>query len=486
MDLHQEINRLQRQISTESIAGAAVYGLADEDRPLVAAFMAGIHQTEKLKFDHPGLGTTATRGEGALVLQNDIGITEAHVLVVRIEPPKVVVIYTDIHIQRLAFFQTLLRPYAVSWSDTISKRSPNLQELYHLSTGVFVARDHDELISYLTFLGSRLVFLIDWNRARKRLRKLAPKQVCLEVLDWAAANRCGHMGFLKLGGEQLIFDALQLVAQGPLQWGGQLSDKLGSDRTAEFLKFALQTTAEGLLASRSEPLIRDQIRAELRRYFDTIPEGILAVAAEHAGLIVELAMASRDSLLLGILGRDREYVSRAARRAKAWEHRADELLNKCRAARGWRGESTQPLIDQVRMADDAADKLEEAVFLIDLLAPGTAADGSLALLQELSGVLVQGAREYLKAVENARYVHRGSERDRIQDFLEAVDHTLLAEHQADDALRRVKSGILTFAGDFKELRLFMEIADNLEQAADVLMHVALNLRDYVLGDAITR
>lgn len=486
MDLHKEINRVQREISTESITGAAVYGLAEADRPLVAAFMAGVHETEKLKFDHPGLGTTATRDRGALVLQNDVGLTEAHVLVVRVEPPKVTTIYTDIHIQRLEFFQGMLRPYDVAWNDTVSKRSAGLPDLYHLSVGVFVAQADDELVRYLTFLGSRLVFLIDWNRARKRLRKLAPKQACLEVLEWAAANNVGHMGFLKLGGENLVFDALRPIAQGPLQWGGQLADALGEARTAEFLKFTLQTATEGLLAGRSDPLIRDEIRAELRHYFDTIQEGLLAVAAEHAGLVVELAMASRDCLLLGVLAQDRDYLDRAARRAKGWEHRADQLVNKCRAARGWRGETSQPLIDLVRTADDAADKLEEAVFLIDLLPGGGGADGSFTALQELSGLLVEGSREYLKAVENARFVHRGSERERVEDFLEAVDHTLLAEHQADDAHRRAKASIPTFSGDFKELHLFMEIADCLEEAADVLMHSALNLRDYVLGEAITR
>lgn len=486
MDLHKEINRRQREISTETIAGAAVYGLAEEDRPLVAAFMSGIHQTEKLKFDHPGLGTTATRDRGALVLQNDIGLTEAHVLVVRVEPPKVTITYTDIHIQRLAFFQSMLRPFKVEWNDTVSKRAAGVPDLYHLSVGTFTAPSADELAAYLAFLGSRLVFLIDWNRARKRLRKLAPKNLCVEALGWSAANNVGHLAFLKLGGEQLVFDALRLVAQGTMQWGGQLVDTLGEARTAEFLKFLLRTTAEGLLAGRSDALIRDEIRAELRHDLDTIQEGLLAVAGEHAGLIVELAMQARDGLLLGLQAGDRGYLERTARRAKAWEHRADELVNRCRAARGWRGESPQPLIELVRLADDAADLLEEAIFLINLLPSNGTIDKSLASLEELSALVVDSAREYLKALENARYVHRASDRERIEDFLEAVDRTMVVEHQADDAHRRSKAGILDFSGDFKQLHLFIEIADQLEQAADVLMRSALNLRDYVLGEAITR
>ena len=40
------------------------YGLAAEDRPRVAAFVRGVRRTSPLKFDHPGLETTATRAGG--------------------------------------------------------------------------------------------------------------------------------------------------------------------------------------------------------------------------------------------------------------------------------------------------------------------------------------------------------------------------------------------------------------------------------------
>ena len=85
MDLHQELNRLQQRLATERIDGAQVYGVLEDDRPLIAAFMAGVNRTRELKFDHPGLGTTATRSGERLVIQNDIGMTEAHVLVVHVE-----------------------------------------------------------------------------------------------------------------------------------------------------------------------------------------------------------------------------------------------------------------------------------------------------------------------------------------------------------------------------------------------------------------
>src|SRR5262245_12711464 len=71
MDLHKELNRLQGRVAVEEIDGARVYGLAEGDRPLVRAFMKGLNRTAPLKFDHPGLGTTATRADGELLVQND-------------------------------------------------------------------------------------------------------------------------------------------------------------------------------------------------------------------------------------------------------------------------------------------------------------------------------------------------------------------------------------------------------------------------------
>ena len=144
------------------------------------------------------------------MIQNDIGMTDAHVLVVHVNGRQVTLTYSDIHIERLVFFQNLFSRFEVRWQDTVSKRAAGLSEdLYHLCMGTYVSRDDADLQSYLAFLGSRLVFLIDWNRARKRLRKFAPRRICLEVLRWAADQNYGHRGFLSLGGEQLIFDALQ-------------------------------------------------------------------------------------------------------------------------------------------------------------------------------------------------------------------------------------------------------------------------------------
>jgi hypothetical protein len=85
MDLHKVLNRLASACAQEIVAGAHVYGLAPGDRPVIEAFMRGVDETRGLKFDHPGLGTTATRAGPRLVIQNDIGATDAHVVVVAVE-----------------------------------------------------------------------------------------------------------------------------------------------------------------------------------------------------------------------------------------------------------------------------------------------------------------------------------------------------------------------------------------------------------------
>ena len=100
--------------------------LLPEDRPAVEAFMRGVEATEKLKFGHPGLATTATRAGGRLTIQNDIGETDAHVVVIAVEPDAVTVTYTDVHLPRAKFFTGLFRefPRAMERAGTQKRACP--------------------------------------------------------------------------------------------------------------------------------------------------------------------------------------------------------------------------------------------------------------------------------------------------------------------------------------------------------------------------
>jgi uncharacterized protein Yka (UPF0111/DUF47 family) len=287
---------------------------------------------------------------------------------------------------------------------------------------------------------------------------------------------------LSLGGEQLIFDALQTAGRLPLPPGGQLSDLLGPERTAAFLKFTLETVSKGRRSGKSEFLIRDEISAELRHYIDTVHQGLLEVATEHATLVVELAMAARD--LLAGAAADRDFVQRAVLQAKKWEHCADELVNRCRKVRN-QSDDSAPILHLLVTADDSADAVEEAIYRLSLLESGASGSAG-ALLQDLASLVAQGAQEYLKAVENARQLSRASPREQVADFLEAVDRTMTAEHQTDDAHRRAQAAIRGFGGDFKQWHLVSGTADRLEEAADALLRSALILRDYILGVVLRR
>jgi hypothetical protein len=93
-----------------------VHRVNPDDRARIAAFMRGLNRTAPLLFGHPGLGTTATRSGERLVIQNDIGATEAHVLVVHVEGTTVTVTYTDVHRARAEFFISLFAGRNFTWS----------------------------------------------------------------------------------------------------------------------------------------------------------------------------------------------------------------------------------------------------------------------------------------------------------------------------------------------------------------------------------
>jgi hypothetical protein len=147
MDLHKEINRLQSEHSTEEIEGAKAYGVSPTDRPLIAAFMKGLNRTAPLKFDHPGLATTAVRSGNTVLIQNDLGTTEAHVLVIRVTGTTAVVSHTDIHVQRLHFFQSLLEGSGIQWDELHSQQGSAIAkgDLFYVARGHLEASDETAL-----------------------------------------------------------------------------------------------------------------------------------------------------------------------------------------------------------------------------------------------------------------------------------------------------------------------------------------------------
>ncbi len=478
MDLHKELNAQQVALAQESLDGAAVYGLQEADRPRVAAFMAGLNRTAPLKGDHPGLGTTATRSGERLVIQNDIGTTDAHVIVIHVDLLVVSVTYTDVHPERLAFFQSLLDRYHPEW-ETARSGTLAAGAAFHLATGRFTAADEAACRAYLEFLGSRLVFLIDWNRARKQLRAFLPGKARLVLLRWAADQEVGHRGFLELGGAKLINQAIEATAGSAMHFGDRLSDVLGVAETEAFLRFVFHAATDGLLARRSPSFVRDRVRAELLRHFTNEERRLLQLAADHAGLVFELASLTRDGVQAVTGGA--HGLEKLVRRAARFEHDADQLVIDVRDAVKRRPEygAFRPLIEA---SDDAADELEEAVFLLGMLAAAKPDGPVLEPLRTLAGLLDEAAREWVKALAHAAHVKDPGTADDTDDFLTAIDRIAALEHEADDVERALTEAAVRHAADFRQLHLYAALGTKLEAASDALMHASLVLRDHVLAE----
>lgn len=480
MDMHRALNALQANLASETISGCRAYGIRDADHALIAAFMDGINRTAPLKFDHPGLSATATRVGDKLVLQNDIGTTDAHVLVIHVTGRTVTVTYTDVHLPRLLFFQSLFDGYEVQWQDTRSRKDAGMEDgVYHLCVGSYSARNGAQLRDYLGHLGSRLVFLIDWNRARKRLRLFVPRKAAIDLLKWAADGNIGHMAWLKAGGEQLIFDAMSFAYGEQLRPGDRLDDLLTEPRAVQFLRFNLKQALEGLTQGRPASLVADEIRTELASQVRSTEDALLDTALEHAGLIVELADTVRSALESAQAGRQNE-VAAMAERAKDWETAADRELNSARDT--LLDGDNNFMLQLMSKADDIADDLEEAVFHITL--SPRAPESSIAALGKLVDPVANASRELVKALAASRHARRGVPREDMDDFLQAVHAIRTMEHASDLAEREVKRTLASDVRPFAEVFGIVEAARNLEEAADGLMHVALLLRDHVMGRVI--
>ena len=473
MDLHKRLNVMQTELAEETVDGAAAYNLDEADRPLVAAFMSGLNRTAKLKFSHPGLATTATRTGGRLVIQNDIGANDAHVIVIHVEDSAISLTYTDVHPERLAFFEDMLKPRSVKWE---SGRTSVLDGApFYMTTGRFEATDADGCRANLEFLGSRLVFLIDWNRARKQLRGFLRGPDRVALLRSAADAEIGHRGFLELGGARLVNQSIEATAGSSMHFGERLCDVLGDAEAVEFLRFVFRTATEGLLNGLSHGLIRDRIRVTLATHFSNEERQLLRLAGDHAGLIFEIASSVRDGLAAGPKGADKR-----ARRADQLEHDADQLVVAMREAVRRRPEYAVfiPLLEK---ADDAADELEAAHFLLVL---GALQGKPLETLQMLADLLVEASQEWIKALGHATQIGRAASDAETEDFLRAIDRIAALEHQADDAERALAAATVQHAPDFRQLHLFTAIGGKLEAAADALKHASFILREYVLEDVI--
>ena len=481
MDLHKALNRLAADTAVETLDGARVHALDERDRRAVKAFMRGLNRTAPLAFGHPGLGTMAVHVGGRLTIQNDIGTTDAHVLVIHVDAKEVTITYSDIHRPRSKFFISLFEGQSVAWSPLAEQNSNGLSEdVFYLLTGRYASDDEAALDRFLAFLGSRIVFLIDWNKARKALQTFVGRNAAIDLLIWAAEHDLGHRGFLELGGVDLIFDSVRRVASGRIPYGERLDEALGAEECAEYLQHVLRDSSEGLSAGRTARLIRDEIQADLARRFETAESSVLIVLVRHLGLTRMLAEAIATTLATPELTTAKERQAFALR-AKQIEAKADRLTVSAReiAARIREAGMLRLVIEEI---ENTTDALEDCAFLLSLVPKTDGAGLNIAPLVQLSEITIDSVGHLIRAAEAASRLPQGQRADAAAS-LQSIDAVVIAERRADAAERDTFAAFMAVPqGDARALVLGLEIARALETATDHLSHAALSLRDRVLEE----
>ncbi len=479
MDIHKALNRLQAEMAVEILAGARVHGLGPQEKRRVEAFMRGLNRTRGLAFGHPGLGTTAARSGERLIIQNDIGTTDAHVLVIHAETLTVTVTYTDIHRKRTQFFMRLFDGKDVEWSGVAEKSAQNLgnKGQFLLVTGRYNAKDAAQIEGFLDYLGSRLVFMIDWNKARKALHNFVDDNAAIGVLRWAAAQDYGHRGFLELGGAELIYEAVRSGNAGHVPYGTRLDQALGAKETVEFLKDTLKVASEGLSQGRSVRLLKDEIQAKFASQFESMEASLLTVIGRHLGLSRMMAGLILDAIRDGLPAGGGALAAQARR----LEHKADALTLEARMIGARLAASGEPVKAAANSAEDANDALEEAAFFLSLAPEDGAMNGDTQPLAGLAEIAVESIAQMIRAVEAIHALPEGFQAD-VTDALRAIDAVMIEERKADEALRNAMSAFISSKSDPRMLILRMEIAKALETATDYLAHAAFSLRDRVLGE----
>jgi uncharacterized protein Yka (UPF0111/DUF47 family) len=478
MDLHKRLNALAASHAEELLAGAHVHGLLPQDRPAVEAFMRGVESTRKLKFDHPGLATTAARSGARLTIQNDIGETDAHVVVIAVEVDSVTVTYTDVHLPRVKFFIGLLRDFPVQWSGLDRKSAQGLGDegAFYLVTGHYQADDRRD--AFLEAIGASLVFLIDWNRARKLLRTWVSKGDAISVLDWAARSRVGHRGLLELGGGELVASAVRRAASNRIGFGERLDHALGREAAVDFLKTVLSVSAEALLEGSSMRLARDRIEADLIRHLQRVDTALLAIVIRQSGLAREIAAGIANCIAEQQARRPYNRAALASR-ARRIEEKADRIAIETRSeiARLGANSSIRGLVDRM---EEAIDELEQAAFVASIV-PTEVAPQLLESLVGLCATVLSGTEAAATGVAAAAEMPEGNRAD-SEDALAAVGRLIDVEHRADAAEREVMGTVMQREFDFKTALCVIDLARTLERATDRLASFGHTLREHVLAD----
>jgi hypothetical protein len=478
MDLHKALNRLAAQCAEEVVAGAHTHGLHLDDKPLVSAFMRGLNRTAPLKFNHPGLDTIAIRSGSRLIIQNDIGTTDAHVLLITVEGSTVTITHTDVHEARAKFFINLFQNFLVSWSGLTQEKAKGLAagEPFYLVEGRYETEDEARRELFLEAIGAALVFLIDWNKARKALRKLVSNSDAVRLLDWGARHEIGHRAFLELGGIELVAAAVRHATPTRIGFGEELGAVLGREAAIEYLRNALQLSTEALRKGRTARSVREALEADLVGRLQRTESTLLTTVVRQMGLARDIAVGIQQTLAEAQSQRQ----SASAAHAQHIEKKADGIAVEARGTI-LRSQASPTILRLVDTAENAIDELEQAAFFASLVVPSKLAPDVHKPIVSLCDAAVAGTEAAAKGLEAAAAIAEGDSID-SGDALAATDRLADLEHIADGAERAVTTAVLTNGGEVGAALSVLELARALERATDRISTLGHLLHQHVMAD----
>jgi uncharacterized protein Yka (UPF0111/DUF47 family) len=402
------------------------------------------------------------------------------VVVIAVKKHAVTVTYTDVHRARAKFFCALFEQFLAKWSGLDRHVAAGLGEdnPFFLVTAQYQADSTADRNAFLAALGAALVFLIDWNKARKLLRSWVAKDDAAHILDWAARQRVGHRAFLELGGNELIGAAVRNAAPARIGFGERLDQALGRTAAVDFLKTAMRVSTEALGSGRSVRLVRDQIEADLVRRLERVDNALLVIVLRQVGLAHDITAAIARHIAELLAGRPIDGKLLAARAGQI-ERKADRIALEARkeAARLNAGPVIEQLVDRV---EEAVDELEQAAFIASL-APAGINSALLSTLAGLCAIATTATEAAASGLAAAIEVPEGRRSD-SEDALNAVIRLIDAEHAADEREREVTARVFGGGFDVATSLSVIELARAIERSTDRLAGFGHLLRRHIMTD----
>jgi hypothetical protein len=434
------------------------------------------HGLDHITVDRASLRTTAVRGGGRLSIQSDLGTSDTHVVGIHVSGLSATVIYTDTHRSRAAFLQQVLEPYEIR-----SRTNPaSAVTRYEIRSSRYTCEPRSDLEEYLKFFGSRIVFLIDRNCARKRLERFVKRADAAVLLKWTADNTVGQCAFLQEGDAHLISTAVERTKPTQIRLGVRLDELLACDSARSFLMRVLAIVSTGLTTHQPLRLINDDIEAALLKYLESTDQAVLTAASDHAMLVSSL-LDRIHAALVRLTGDTREDARGTSRVEHVWEKRASEIAR--RSSRLLEHTNHHHRLHRLLTeAGAVTEALEQAAFKLTFM-PRESDSHHVTLLGGLADLVSHSASEYAHCLEDARDLRRTAAptRSHLERFLRTVDRLADLEHRSDATVRVIEATLTGGDGEVRPPVVLLDVARALQQAIESLARCSLIARDYVFS-----